>query len=302
MDISIKIFVLQVSPSARPGSQPFIYPRHNSDFGVEQDFHLFLSNNEKLFLVDNPADADFHYLPVYWTRWHLNHNYGSVGLGELQDKVNDAIIDENKTFTVCQYDDGPVCDLGNSIVFLSSRKGLSGFDIPLLCASHDDKYKSPGNFFQPKKHTATFVGRLSTHEIRKLMANRLCCDTEVCIFDGDFGTEFFAATTASSFVALCPRGYGGSSFRFFEAMSIGVVPFLIGDIDTRPFKDWLPWDRISFYTDSVDQVRLTLRDHSLDEFVRMGLEARVFYNSFLAYGKWPYLLLSTLFKIKSSRR
>ena len=180
-------------------------------------------------------------------RWHINHEYGLYGISELQ-KEDQLIIDENKTFTICQYDDGPVVDLGKSLIFLSSRKNYNGIDIPLLSSPHKKPFIKPS-----KKYLCSFVGRKSTHPIREIMFQQLNRG-DVFLYDGDNGSRFFVKKTLESYISLCPRGYGGSSFRFFESMQLGIVPFLIGDIDTRPFKRFINWDEISFFSDSTSLI------------------------------------------------
>ena len=163
----MKIYILNINSCLRPDNQPFLYPKHNNDYGVEQDFYNFISTNNS-FITDDPTEADWHYLPVYWTRWHLNHDYGMFGKDTLSAEVSNSIIDDLKTFTICQYDDGPLIDLGRTTQFLSSRKVNNGLDIPLLCKLH----KKP--FFSTKKRNlASFIGRVSTHPIRMELFEKL---------------------------------------------------------------------------------------------------------------------------------
>jgi hypothetical protein len=89
-----------------------------------------------------------------------------------------------------------------------------------------------------------------------------------------------------SYIALCPRGYGGSSFRFYEAMQLGVVPLLIGDIDTRPFKPFLDWDHLSLYARSVDKALGVLDSYTTDELLQFGERARRVWKERLTFGKW----------------
>ena len=109
----MKIFILKIDSKLRPLNQPFTYPKHNNDYGVEQNFYDFLMKNQYL-LTDSIDEANWHYLPVYWTRWHLNHNYGTTGLDELEKMVSESIVDDSKTFTICQYDDGPLINIGQT--------------------------------------------------------------------------------------------------------------------------------------------------------------------------------------------
>jgi len=223
---------------------------------------------------------------VYWTRWHLNHNYGAEGVEELQRYVDAAIIDDARTFTVCQYDDGPLVNVGRAIQFLASRKTDQGIDIPLLCKSHWKPW------FKPRKtYRASFVGRLGTHPIRQEMAAALEGRSDVSIRDGDIGTRAYVKMVLRSYLALAPRGYGGSSFRLFEAMQLGVAPILIGDIDTRPFKRFLPWDDVSFYVEDVKELSEALARKTDNELLAMGERASTLYKEHLTYQKWcPYVI------------
>ena len=277
---NLKIHILRVPQVLQPDSQPFHFPRHNRDYGVEQDFLEYLGGQSAL-LSDSSANADWHYLPVYWTRWHLNHAYGTQGRDELQAMVADCIVDDAKTFTICQYSDGPLVELGRTILFLASRKGAEGIDIPLLCSPHKRPLFGAG----PKKYLASFMGRLDTHPIRQEMADALSGRPDIFIQGTDAGTKLFVKTILQSFVSLCPRGHGGSSFRFFESMQLGVVPFLLSDIDTRPFKNQIDWNRCSLCTDSLSKMRSILDSIDKSEFDSMGRHAFQIWKS-ITFQKW----------------
>ncbi len=276
----MSIYVLPIDPSLQPHSQPFQYPKANEDYGVEQDFHRYILDHDQL-QTGSALQAARHYLPIFWTRWHLNHDYGKEGRSELQRLVDESIIDDSKTFTICQYDDGPIADLGETAIFLSSRQTENGNDIPLLCSPHHRPF-----IRRRKKYLASFVGRLSTHIIRREMADQLQDHEAIFIYDGDEGEKFFVNRTVESYVALCPRGYGGSSFRFFEAMQLGVVPFLIGDRDTRPFKRSIEWDEVSLFANSPREIPAMLHSLSRPDLIAMGAKAAEVWQGELKYQKW----------------
>jgi hypothetical protein len=281
----MKIYIIPIEEKFRPKKQGFKYPIHNKDYGVEQDFYKYLTNNKEI-LTNNPNKADWHYLSVFWTRWHLNHNYGKEGLSDLQNEVNKKITDSSKTFTICQYDDGPLADLEKATLFLASRKSESGIDIPLLSSPHCMPI-----FKKTKKYLASFVGRISTHELRIKMSEVLSKEKDILIKDGDFGPRYFINKILRSYISLCPRGYGGSSFRFFESMQLGVVPLLIGEPDTRPFKKFINWDIISLYSKNTDNLKNIILPRRQEELVKMGKEAKEVYENNLTYQKWcPYVI------------
>lgn len=276
----MKIYLLKVDELLQPNSQPIIYPAYNDDYGVEQDFLKYLEKNRNL-VVDDPVLADWHYLPSYWTRWHLNHEYASKGLSELKELVGKSILKASKTFTVCQYDDGAVIELKGVTQMLSSRKGIVGIDIPLLAKP----LKVP--WIKPKKTVlASFMGRLSTHPIREEMTECLAEIPDVEIVDGNYDVTTYISTMLRSKIALCPRGYGGSSFRFYEAMQLGIVPLLIGDKDTRPFKNLINWDNCSFYVNNVKDVKTLIMNIPDERLVQMGKTAKKIWKNELKYQKW----------------
>ena len=284
----MKIYILPLEKQFLPQNQPLRYPSHNDDYGVEQDFLKYLNKNPDI-LTFTAEEADWHYLPIYWTRWHLNHDYAKTGLAELQQAASQIIFKDQKTFTICQYDDGPLVDLGLTTIFLASRKTSAGIDIPLLCSPH----RLP--FFKPsKKYLTSFIGRLSTYPVRQQVFDKVKGRNDVYFFDGDQGTRFYVQKMLQSQVALCPRGYGGSSFRFFEAMQLGITPFLIGDFDTRPFKKYIDWDEISFCLSSADGINDIL--DSLDETVtrQMGKQAAKIWHQELTYQCWCKYVLKEL--------
>ena len=285
-DRSIKIYVLDIDEKFRLDSAPFCYPAHNTDNGVEQDFWEFIKTSVQV--VDDPDKADWHYLPVFWTRWHLNHDYGRTGVEELAEVCSRAVIDHTKTFTVCQYDDGPLVDLGEAKVFLSSRKAEQGGDIPLLSDEHKSFIKAKRNYL------ASFVGRLDTNSVRQQIYDKYKDDNRFFVKDQRDNVKYFESVMNRSYMALCPRGYGGSSFRFYEAMQMGVVPVLIGDIDTRPFKDMIAWDSCSYYAEDIAQLDEILQSITCRELFHKGIKARQIWKDCLSYGNWCKFILSVL--------
>ncbi|MFN3077355.1 MAG: exostosin family protein [Alphaproteobacteria bacterium] len=284
----MKIHILPTPRVLRPIRQAFRYPADNPDYGVEQDFLQWLRDRPGL-CTDDPNRADFHYLPVFWTRYHINHGFGKTGQAELRRMVGEILIDDAKTFTICQYDDGPLIDLGQTLQFLAARKTGLGIDIPVLRSTH----RLP--WWRPKpRYLASFVGRLLTHPIRREMAETLKGQEGVLLIDGDKGPRFFVKTTLASHVCLAPRGYGGSSFRCYEAMQLGVLPLVINDLDTRPFRKFLDWSTFSLFTHDPTKVPDMLRDADPQQLLHMGQTARKVYNEHLAMGRWCRYVLEEL--------
>jgi hypothetical protein len=77
-------------------------------------------------------------------------------------------------------------------------------------------------------------------------------------------------------------------------MQLGVVPFLIGDQDVRPFKNKIDWEKISIYTDSPAKISRILDKYSTDQLLSMGKAARLVWQNQLTYQKWCNLALEEL--------
>lgn len=277
----LKIYILPVPSDLQSENIPIIYPSHNKNFrDGEEDFLSFLHTNPEL-LTNDPDEAHWHYLPVFWNRWLVSHNFGRKGLSELRAKVNTVIIDDGITFTIYEYAGQPAINLGKTIVFLGSRTD-EGLDFPLLCAPHQIKCIK-------KKYRACFVGKLSTHFIRKELKN-----LNNVFMSKSKGTEYFVQKIQESYIALSPRGYGGASFRFYEAMQMGVVPYLIGDIDHRPFKNYINWNEISLYSYDMSDVQFKLDTFTNEQLLVMGAKAKAVYEKELANGNWCQYILKTL--------
>jgi len=57
----------------------------------------------------------------------------------------------------------------------------------------------------------------------------------------------YEETMINSKFTLCPRGYGLTSVRFFEALSVNSIPVYIGDKEAKLPLDWIiDWDKAIF--------------------------------------------------------
>ncbi len=287
----MKIYILQVNKKFQPKKQFFKYPPHSSYRGIEIVFYNWLIN-QKNILTDNPDEADFHYLPIFWANWHLLHDYGKIGSEKLEKELNQVTLNQQKTFTLYQHDHSPLENLKYIISLRAARERTNEIDIPLLCAEHKifKKYR--------KKYLASFVGREWTHKVRAELFKIIKGNKKYFYRDCNLGAEFFVKKTMQSYCALCPRGNGSSSFRFFEAMQLGIVPVHIGDIDIRPFKKLINWDEMSFYFETPKEAIDTIEKTPKKQLVEMGIRAKEFwYNTFYTE-KWCSYAIKELADLK----
>ena len=280
----MKIYIIPVEKQFQPNGISHSYPQYNSQYGVEQDIIEYIRNNN--LETNQPENADWFYLPIFWTRWHVNHGYAKTGVIELQNYINSLNYNFDKVFTICQYDDGVIVNLKGAKVFLSSRKTNEGIDIPLLARELSEIVDlSTLPKIQERKIFASFAGVFRNHPIREKMASSLAGIKDVLLYDGNYGTEHFINLMANSKIALCPRGYGGSSFRFYEAMQLGAIPFLIGDIDTRPFKNYIDWDSCSLYLETPNMIKPFLENITDEKLDKLSENLPKVWDK-IKYGSW----------------
>lgn len=120
------------------------------------------------------------------------------------------------------------------------------------------------------------------------------------IYDTHEGRRRRAAFRESmqfSRVALCPESIPGVlPYRFFEAMSAGRVPFLVGSNYVLPQAHLIPYSEFCLFcpAESAGGVAATLADflkkHSDAELIETGRKARHYWQSFLNRDHWPALM------------
>lgn len=208
---------------------PVRYPVHQRGPMIEEFAAQYFSNCS--------SNTRLRYLPIQWTAYHLNHDYGK-NIDRLREFVGN-LPRKIPVYTVVQYDDGTLCDdllPEGSLVFGSG--GVGDVPIPLLC----DPHKMPNKNVAVPNSLAVFMGNLKTHPVREKMKNKLSGYENIIIsgLNPDF-TQYFVK---SNFV-LCPRGYGKTSFRMYEALSLGCIPVYIYDEPWIPMQDVIDWGKIS---------------------------------------------------------
>lgn len=236
----MKIYILPVKSELyrRPKINPFV--EHSEGFNCETDFLSFLKSHESL-ITNNPSEADWHYLPVYWSYWQLSNDYGRSGREEMSNYLKSLVLDESKTFTISEADDEPSFGL-NIKVFSGNTDNFGWTPIPILTLPHALPKVLPD-----KKYLSNFVGNLKGWPIRETMKKVLEGREDVKIIQNKKGEDLFVNTVLESYTTLCPRGSAKGSYRFYESMQLGVVPIMISDSDFRPFKKQINWDSFSYY-------------------------------------------------------
>jgi len=205
----------------------------------------------------------FIYLDIYWN--NLFNIYNSKNISEnLTHKIiflcNEAKKLNKFVFTVCQWDDGPQLQFekpDNFIIFaIGGSNNIKDKAINLPLITQDITYRlrdTPRCELTNKKYLASFIGTY-THSIRSAMVETLqTCNEFIFIVKDGWSIDIsqneinlFIETTLQSKFGLAPRGYGISSFRFFEIMELGVIPVYIYDNEIGlPYLDILDYSKFA---------------------------------------------------------
>lgn len=205
-----------------PKPKAFLYTP--IEFRVKQA-HSYPEDNKHEFerwFYDNTQPDEITgriYLPIFWTAYWCNNGYGlkEKSRNSLQRFI-DNLDRDKKYFTICQYDDGPIVDFKDlDIVVFGMSGGRIDYPIPLLCQPHGYKFDCKRDIF------VSFVGG-DTHPIRKQLVEQFAGKKDCYVMIKKLPMKEYCNILARSVFALCPRGYGKSSFRIMEAIHYGAVP------------------------------------------------------------------------------
>lgn len=262
---------------------------HSIGYNVETGFFNFINGSR--YITNDPDEADWHYLPIMWSYWQLNNDYGRINREQMQTYLDSIVLDYDKTFTISEADNEPGFNIKNMVVF-SANSGDNWIPTPLVTLPH----KVPA-VLPEKKYLSNFVGTIKPWETRIKMVQVLQKRLDVKIIQSKKGESLFVNTILESYSTLCPRGSALSSYRFYETMQLGVVPIMISDEDFRPFKNKIDWDICSYYFDSVDKLPEFFKSVSIGELEQKSVEAKYVWERL--FEKWPQYILDELNEINS---
>lgn len=266
------------------------YPPFKNGFYMEEYFLDHMIKNNLIYDKNNRL-----YLPVLWTNFQIQ-GWFNEKQSEMQ-YILDNYIKENPClngyFTIVQHDDGPKLRLPENTIVYGACTG----DIILPLIYEDIKCELLKNTiqrdFNDKNILCSFVGTI-THNIRAYIKEEFGNNSDYFIkttenwtdnVDENKQTDFISVTCNSKF-AFAPRGYGRSSFRFFEILKLGVIPIYVwDDIEWLPYKDTINIDYSKFCI-SIHVDSLTL--NNIDSILKNIDENK--YNSMLSeYNKVKHM-------------
>lgn len=254
------------------------YPPFKNGFYLEEFFLNKIKEKNNLTCASGRI-----YIPALWTNfqlepWFMEKKY------ELQT-ILDEWIKKNPSskgyFTIVQYDDGPLLKLPQNTIIYGACSGTT--QIPLIYQDITNKLDSvPKLSWKDKDILCSFVGTL-THDIRRIIKQKYINNPLFVIKGIDVWSpvvdnnkqDTFIHTTIHSKFALAPRGYGRSSFRFFEIFKLGTIPIYVwDDIEWLPYKDMLDYSKfcISIQAINIDKLENIIKNITEKQYNNMWIE------------------------------
>ncbi len=286
---------MRIHPTPERLRPPAInYPTHHSGPNIEEAFTIYALEHA------SEIDTPWIYLPIHWQNLYFRNERRSRTRDyypdpEAQELVNH--LDPKETyFTLTQADEGTYEKLPANVKVFSSG-GTGDYAIPLLT--------SPLPYKECKRDIlASFVGAMecggpidwpggkAEHSswnpdgrgarVRRAMFKALDGKPGFSLRDSRFDNgpayvQNYRETMCRSIFALCPRGYGRTSFRLYEAMQLGAIPVYIydGNDPWVPFYPRLEWGEFSFIIHANGLPELEENMRSLPQEVLIPFQKRV---------------------------
>ena len=224
------------------------------------------------------------YIPALWTNFQTAHWFPNAC--EEMQRALDKWINDNPSkmgyYVVVQHDDGPMLRLPTNTKIYGACTG--NIPLPLIYEDVENKLENiDKKTFKNKNILCSFVGSI-THGVRKNIIDMYESNPRFKFVSRNGWTNnvqkedqtTFIDYTVNSKFALAPRGYGRSSFRFFEIFKLGTIPIYVWDD-----KNWLPYSDIIDY----DSFCITLHISEIDilEEICLGINDKKYEKMVLKY-------------------
>ena len=220
-----------------------VYPPYHKGEYLEE---YFVRN-----FKETAPNSNFLFIPVHWTavfNYRVKEGLGpDTPNGILRQKLFDklsTLSSDQKYFTVSTHDDAPqgIFPVNTRHFYAGGNSKLGTDPIPLICSEIEFDSDPQKLIF------CSFVGS-ATNPIRNQALQCLHSKDGYLInafhWKPDVSQDqqdLFLNCTSRSRFTLCPRGYGATSYRLYEAMKLGSIPVYISDKHLLPWSDKLDWN------------------------------------------------------------
>jgi len=210
------------------------------------------------WIADPPRGLHRKYVPIFWTYVYCAKHRRRFFL--MRKTLRSVQV---PAFTVVQHARGIHRMRKPKCVLTFAAGGVGDVPIPLV-------YDMPPPAAPvDRKLLAHFSGNIRSKpnnhgKIRSKMQAAMAGINDVVVVD-TAGRPRRRVPVAKSMrqcvFALCPRGFGKTSFRLYEAMYYGAIPVYIYDVPWLPYTDVLDWSEFSIlcHISQIDSLAARLR-------------------------------------------
>jgi hypothetical protein len=284
--------ILELGKQFRPATS-VVYPPFKNGRYMEEYFYEYTINHK------DTIESDRVYIPAFWTNIQIHPNFQRMKENfNILLKRAYSLFEGSRFFTIVQADLGVELVLPKDTLVFGACFGNT--PLPLIYEDTTNKLQSIP-CLEDRTILASFVGTYNTHTLRQKMFSLLGRKPN---FKFSVRTEWsnniaqnladeFINTTLQSKFCLAPRGFGRSSFRYFEAMLLDTIPvYFWDDIEWLPYKDILDYTKfsVSIHSDNITKTAEILKEITLSKYNEMMEELKRVRHYFTLEGMSEYIL------------
>jgi FkbM family methyltransferase len=252
------------------------YPPFKNGHYMEEYFLKYMIDNNLKYDKNNRL-----YIPCLWTNFQIE-SWFYTKKEEMQNILDNYILNnycENGYFTIVQHDDGPKLKLPENTLIYGACNG--NIKLPLIYEDIENKLENISRIeFNKKNILCSFIGTC-THNIRYILYKKFINNSNFIInikndwsnIVNDNEQNNFILSTINSKFALAPRGYGRSSFRFFEIFKLGTIPIYVwDDIEWLPYNELIDYSKICISInindiDNLENILLNINEQKYNDMI-----------------------------------
>lgn len=280
--------MLELGKQFRP-STSIVYPPFKKGRYMEEYFYEYFLKNRK------ETKETRVYIPIFWTNLQNHPGFSKQKYELLLSNAMAKMPPDTKYFTVVQHDDGPQLKMKGDVLVFGACTGT--IPLPLIYEDTDETLTN-SVIKTNKKYLASFIGT-KTHPSRQQLYDTLINYQDIYISTQDIWSpkvpqslaNLFIDITLQSKFCLAPRGYGRSSFRFFEAMLLDTIPvYFWDDIEWLPYKDKIDYSTFSVSIHDISKTYEILKSISNEKYISMLEELKKVRHYFTLEGMSEYIM------------
>jgi hypothetical protein len=273
-----------------------VYPPFKEGRYMEEFFYDYFQDHTSSF-----TQTGYIYIPAFWTNFQIDDKFTEFK-EILQNELDEAVKEYptgTKFFTIVQYDDGVKLRLPENTLIFGACSGH--IPLPLIYEDRRNTLDSiPKIPYQEKKVSASFVGSLTSKVRHAVTEYQKRTNAPWFINTANWTNNvhqnraiLYADASRQSKFVFATRGYGRSSFRFFEVLKLSSIPIYIwDDVEWLPYKDILNYNDfcISIHESEIPKVQEMMESVSEERYNQMLENYGKVKNYFELKGMSEYIL------------